>query len=107
MKLFLSHTKTKDELTAYLSEKAVQYAIERNKCLFVSLRETAKCSRVYSIDELKSNDEGSDTKIISNSIFASCRGATQQRNARHNAYKKMCYNYHDSCRFGRKKRQET
>ena len=77
MKLLLSHTKTKDELTAYLSEKAVQYAIERNKCLFVSWRETAKCSRAYSIDELKSNHEEADTKIILHSIFASRRGATQ------------------------------
>ena len=60
MKLLLYHTNTKDELTAYLFEKADQYAIERNMCLLVSWRETAKYLRAYSI--YKSNHEEADTK---------------------------------------------
>lgn len=77
MKSLLSHVKTKDELTAYLSEKAIQYATGRNKCLFVSWRETAKCSMGIETDELKSNHEEADTKIILHSMFACRRGATQ------------------------------
>jgi hypothetical protein len=77
MKLLLSHTKTKDELTAYLSEKAIQYATQRNKCLFVSWRESAKSSMDILTDELKSDQEEADTKIILHSIFACRRGATQ------------------------------
>lgn len=77
MKLLLSHTKTKDELTAYLSDKAIQYATERNKCLFVSWRETAKSSMGIVTDELKCNHEEADTKLILHSLFACRRGATQ------------------------------
>lgn len=74
MKLVLPHTKTKHELTAYLSEKAIQYATERIKSLFVTWRETTKFSVDIVIDELKSNHE--EANIILYCIFATRRGAT-------------------------------
>ncbi|PHT96222.1 hypothetical protein BC332_34852 [Capsicum chinense] len=63
MKKLLSHENTKDELTDFLSQYLIKHASEHERKVVVSWRTTAKASH-KSVEELASNHEEADTKII-------------------------------------------
>lgn len=74
MRNLLSHPKTKDAFTAYLSEKNLLYVSKLGKHLVASWRTEAKSSEGKDISELKRHEEA-DTKIILHSLYAASQGA--------------------------------
>ena len=76
MRTFLSHSKTKDELTVYLADKTIAFAQKMKRNLVVSLRNEAKASDGTDVTALKSTHEEADTKIILYCLYASRHGAT-------------------------------
>ena len=76
MRTLLSHSKTKDELTAYLSDKAIAFAQKMKRNLVASWRNEAKTTGKKDVTDLKSTHEDADTKIIFHCLYASHHGAT-------------------------------
>ena len=76
MRTFLSHSKTKDELTVYLADKTIAFAQKMKRNLVVSWRNEAKASDGTDVTALKSTHEEADTKIILHCLYASRHGAT-------------------------------
>ena len=76
MKKLLSHTSTKDELTAYLAQKTLQHAQVTNKDFVVAWR-TEVASSHCSLDYLRSTQEEADTKMILHALNAKERGAAK------------------------------
>ena len=76
MRTLLSHSKTKDELTAYISEKAIVFAQKMKRNLVTSWRNEAKTAEGVDVTALKSTHEEADTKIILHCLYASHHGAT-------------------------------
>lgn len=76
MKKLLSHTQTKDELSAYLADKVFQHAKENKKDL-VAAWHTEVASTHCDLECLKSTQEEADTKIILHAINAKERGAAR------------------------------
>lgn len=76
MKKFLSHIRTKDELTVYLSQKMIAHAKTVNMKCVVAWRSAVSATHC-SMDYLCSTQEEADTKIILHSINAKDRGATK------------------------------
>lgn len=76
MRSLLSHFKTKDELTAYLANKALLHAQRVGKKLIVSCRNEARSSDGSDVRELQSTQEEEDTKSILHFLYASCHSTT-------------------------------
>ena len=76
MKKLLSHPDTKDELSAYISEKVFHHAGERNVNLVVTWREEI-ASTHCDLGFLKSTQEEADTKMILHAVNAKERGANR------------------------------
>ena len=76
MRTFLSHSETKDELTVYLSDKAIVFAQKVNRNLVTSWRNEAKTAEGKDMTDLKSTHEEADTKIILHCLYASHHGVT-------------------------------
>jgi len=76
MKRLLSHTKTKMELTIYLSQKIKEYADRSGRQLGVAWG--SECQATHKdVGHLQSNQEEADTKIILHALDATANGATQ------------------------------
>ena len=76
MRTLLSHSKTKDELTAYLSDKALVFAQKMERKLVARWRNEARTAEGKDVTDLKSTHEEADTKIIFHCLCASHHGAT-------------------------------
>ena len=76
MKKLLSHPDTKDELSAYISEKVFHHVGERNVNLVVAWREEI-ASTHCDLGFLKSTQEEADTKMILHAVNAKDRGANR------------------------------
>lgn len=74
MKKFLSHIRTKDELTNYLAHKIFSHAKKCSKKFVVSWRTEVSATHC-SLECLKSSHEEADTKIVLHAINAKDRGA--------------------------------
>jgi len=73
----LAHTKTKDELTAYLAHKVLEHARIQGKNVVVAWRDHAEAT--HRQVELSSIQEEADTKLILHSLDATSNGATSIR----------------------------
>ena len=77
MKKLLSHTKTKMELTKYLAEKAMKYfRIQHGRRFVVAWGSECKATH-KDVEDLESNQEEADTKIILHAVDATSDGATE------------------------------
>ena len=76
MRTLLSHSKTKDELTAYFSDEAIVFAQKMKRNLAASWRNEAKTAEGKDVTDLKSTHEDADTKIILHCLYASHHGTT-------------------------------
>jgi len=74
-KQFLSSTKTKDELTMYLAQKALDHFQETTTSFIVTSRKDVMSNGV-DVQHLCSSQEEADTRIILHSLDAVKRGAT-------------------------------
>lgn len=75
MKRLLSHSNTKMELTVYLAQKSMEYAVLNGKHFIVSW--ACQCEATHQETEhLQSNHEEADTKLILHAIDATVKGAT-------------------------------
>ena len=72
----LSHTKTKDQLTVYFSNKLISHNDNSEMDVIVAKRDTA-VSNHMNVDYLKSNQEEADTKLLRHAVDAVRRGAIQ------------------------------
>ena len=68
MRSFPSHSKTKDELTAYLANKALLHAQRIKRRLVVSWRNNTKSSNGNDVTELDRTHDEADTEIILHSL---------------------------------------
>ena len=75
-KKLLSHTKTKDQLTVYFSNKLISHNDNSEKDVSVAYRDTAVSNHI-NVDHLKGNQEEADTKILLHAVDAVSRGAVQ------------------------------
>ena len=83
MRTLLSHSETKDELTAYLSDKAIVFAQKMERNVVASWRNEAKTAERKDVTDLKSTHEEADTKIILHCLYASYHGANMYFFTRH------------------------
>ena len=76
MKRLLSHSKTKMELTVYLAQKSMEYAVRNGRRFVVSWG--CQCQATHQdTDHLRqSNQEEADTKMILHALDATANGAT-------------------------------
>ena len=75
MKRLLSHSNTKMELTVYLVQKSVEYAVQNGGRFVVSW--ACQCEAAHQRTEyLQSNQEEADTKLLLHALDASANGAT-------------------------------
>ena len=75
IKQFLSSTKTKDELTIYLAEKALQHFKKTTTQFIVTSRQDVMSNGV-DVQHLYSSQEEADTRMVLHSLDAAKRGAT-------------------------------
>ena len=73
LKKLLSHVETKDELTKMLSKSILELVRSSNRNLTVAFRNEAY-STVLNADDLRSNHEEADTKLLLHAIHATKRG---------------------------------
>ena len=76
VKQFRSSNSTKDELTVYLAEKALQYFHTKPKVFIVTSRQDV-LSNCMDVQHLYSSQEEADTQISLHSQDAAQRGATK------------------------------
>ena len=75
MKRLLSHSNTKMELTVYLAQKSMEYAVLNGRRFVVSW--ACQCEATHQRTEhLQSNQEEADTKLILHALDATANGAT-------------------------------
>ena len=75
MKRLLSHSNTKMELTVYLVQKSMEYAVQNGGRFVVS--RACQCEATHQRTEyLQSNQEEADTKLLLHALDASASGAT-------------------------------
>ena len=75
-KQFLSGISTKDELTVYLAEKALQHFQGKPNVFIITSRQDVHSNSI-DVKHLHSSQEEADTRIILHSLDAVRRGATQ------------------------------
>ena len=76
MKRLLSHTRTKMELTIYLSEKTIQHAADHGRRFVVAWGRT--CAATHKdVAHLQSIQEETDTKMMLHALDATADGATE------------------------------
>ena len=76
MKLLLSSTATKDELSVYLSDNLIEYVKDTDKSYVVAYRNKIVAT-TDSFAHLASSQEEADTKLILHAVEASRQGATK------------------------------
>ena len=76
VKQFLTSAKTKDELTVYLSKKALRHFKDKPKVFIVTSRQEV-LSNSMDAQHLCSSQEEADTRIILHSLDVSRRGAAE------------------------------
>ena len=76
MKWLLSHTRTKMEITKYLSAKLIQISQQRSKSLVVAWASDCKATQ-RDVSHLQSYQEEDDTKMILHALDAASNGATE------------------------------
>ena len=77
MKQLLSHSSTKDELTAYLAPEVLHHAADNGKCIVVAWRNKAETS--HREVNLGSSQEEADTKLLLHAVHATNEGARSVR----------------------------
>ena len=75
MKRLLSHSNTNMELTVYLAQKSMEYAVQNGRRFVVSW--ACQCEATHQRTEhVQSNQEEADTKLILHALDATANGAT-------------------------------
>jgi len=75
MKRLLSHPNTKMELTVYLAQKSMEYAVQNRRRFVVSW--ACQCEATHQRTEhLQSNQVEADTKLILHALDATANGAS-------------------------------
>ena len=76
MKMLLSHTRTKMELTNYLLEKTMQHAEDEGRRFVVAWGRMCAATQI-DVAHLQSIQEEADTKMMLHALYATADGATE------------------------------